>query len=194
MLFRSGAGVLVGVVSFFGRQDGTAHLNMVWERDQVRPASRLGFHDMLPEGQSRTWTGLMLDAGCPLRDAVSGAEPRARTAQAEPAAQPAPQTGGGTADRQAADALAQQVPDVASRQMSMECAVTGVTRAFAIRLADGRFKRFDEGGNTRAAEVFQGTAQGEAVLSGKAPGARPRVEVVGQELGDRIMVERIRIL
>ena len=36
-----GAGVLVGVVSFFGRQDGTAHLNMVWERDQVRPASRL---------------------------------------------------------------------------------------------------------------------------------------------------------
>jgi hypothetical protein len=193
-----GIGLLVAVISFVARRDRTEDLAMVRLRQQVRP-TRLGFHDMLPQGPTRTWTGILLDAGCPMREAVTPGVPPAgeqvrspepQAAEAPPPAAPAPVPG----DPQREDVLRLLTPDLRARQMDMSCAITGHTRGFAIWLPDGQVKRFDEGGNTRALAAFQATPQGQAVLAGRTPGSNPRAQITGHEQGDRLVVQAIRIL
>ncbi|HWQ54406.1 MAG TPA: hypothetical protein VN442_12025 [Bryobacteraceae bacterium] len=186
-----GIGVILGGLSYFARSNRTDHLVQVRDRGQVRPTPRrLGVQEMFPSEGTRKWTGTLLDAGCPVRDAFIADTP-AVPHPATTAQQSIAQT---QANQQNADAAAQLVPDVRARQMDMTCAITGLTRAFAVYLPGGEVKRFDEGGNTRALEAFQFTPEGQAVLSGQAQGAKPRAEISGREQGDRIIVERVRLL
>jgi hypothetical protein len=207
------AGLLIAAISYSVRREyRTEDLDMVRLRQQVQPMRRLGYHDLLPAGDPQTWTGVLLDAGCPTREAFRPGQPSPE--RSDPQAPDVPARPGGAAanaPREAAqtaageqtpgqgdtapgDVLRLMVPDALGRQMDMSCAITGNTRGFAVWLPDGQVKRFDEGGNTRAITAFQGTTVGQAVLSGQAQGVHPRAEVSGRVQGDRIIVDAIRIL
>jgi hypothetical protein len=192
-------GVILTVLSFVFRSDRTSRENMVRIREQTEtqpPAinfnrGRIGEQPHMPAGL-HTWTGLMVDAGCATRDTVALSNaPSGRLAVAPGGAQ---NSHGAAPNTENADAIAQQTPDLRARNADPSCAVTAVTRGYAVFLPDGELKNFDEGGNTKAAVAFEGTAAGQAVMNGRSLGDKPRVSVTGAQSGDRIVVQDIRIL
>jgi hypothetical protein len=171
-----GLGTALAVASFVLRPDRPVHENMPAE------GGRYGLVRL------RTWSGVLIDAGCLDRSDVRPATPQAGSL---PAQSQAPSEGGinvgpdaARAERQ--DALAHQVPDLLSRQPDAGCAITGATRGFALYLPDGQLKNLDEGGNTKALEVLESTSAGQG-------GEKPRVTVRGRLAGDRIVVESIQV-
>ena len=147
---------------------------------RMRP-TRLGPAPGLAEGV-RTWSGMLVDAGCRNRENYV-----LQTPVRETPPEPAP----ARAERQGA--AENRVPDVAARQMDMGCAVTGETTAFAILLDNGQLKDLDEGGNTFAWEAIQATPEGQAVLAGKQRGVKPRAVLRGTMQNDEIIVESLRL-
>lgn len=204
-------GLLLTILSFVGRSDRTSRENMVRIREQTPTQGpgetlnrgRIGSQASVPIG-AQTWTGVLVDAGCPNRDAVALSGVPAGTLATEPGGATAtPRTGGGahgiavsgqTLERQRSDAMAQQVPDLRARNTDPACSVTATTRGFALYLPDGALKNLDEGGNTLAAVAFEGSPQGQAVMNGKSLGDKPRASVKGVMQGDRIIVQDIRLL
>jgi hypothetical protein len=197
-LLLTGAFVALGAalpaVFFLALSDRTSHENMVLER------GRIGTQAPLSRGPL-TWTGRLVDAGCPNRGGffLGMSSGQAAAVQPDaPAAEPTSASGISvspeTAQAERGDALAHQVPDLRTRQEDYACAITGMTRAFALVLPDGQLKNLDEGGNTMALEAFEHSSQGQAVLSGFMQGSKPRASVTGAARGDHIIAENIRLL
>ncbi len=185
---------LFTVATFSARTDRTNHENMVLERGHV-PTQEM--HEVRAAG---TWQGRLIDAGCPDRSRFFLALPSSRSA-AQPGSVTAVSTSAyginvspDTAQAERSDAVAHHVPDLHTRQQEYSCAVTGITRAFAVELPDGQIKNLDEGGNTYAMELFEHTPNGEAVMSGRERGAKPQVSVTGTMRGNQIIAESIRLL
>lgn len=201
-------GTFLAVLSFVGRSTRTSHENMVRDRGQTPTQGprltldrgRFGSEASVPLDPA-TWTGVLVDAGCNNRDAFALGAPAAGHVAVEPGA-----TGekagaakgitvsGKTLASERSDVLPILAPDVAFGSMDPACAVTGSTRGFAVYLSNGVLKNLDEGGNTKAMEMFQASPQGQAVLNGKSLGEKLRVAVKGMMHGDRIVVEDIRRL
>jgi hypothetical protein len=195
-------GLLLTILSFVGRNDRTSRENMIQIREQTPTQSpgqtlnrgRIGSQAPAPVG-AQTWTGILVDAGCPNRDAVALSGAPAGTLATEPGGGAhGTAVSGQTLDRERSDAMAQQVPDLRARNADPSCAVTALTRGFALYLPDGALKNLDEGGNTMAVVVFEGSPQGQAVVNGKSLGEKPRASVKGVMQGDRIIVQDIRLL
>lgn len=201
-------GLFLTIISFLLRSDRTSTEGMIHDREQTptqRPSQtldrgRIGTEQSISQGAS-TWTGILIDSGCPDLDRANlRAAPGENMAQqpGAPAAQTTRAEGidvsAATAQSERADALEHQTPDLRARNQDFGCAITGVTRGFALYLPDGQVKDLDQGGNTQALVAFQGTATGQAVMNGRALGAKPRAAVTGIGSGDRIIVESIRLM
>jgi hypothetical protein len=202
-------GAALTVISFVARTNRTSGENMVRTRGQVvtQPPTvtlnrgRIGYEPD-PQLGERTWTGTLVDAGCMDRDEITpGAPPPMSMPAVAGAPQATPSGGGGaegvtvsgktlTAERSVA--APQLVPDLRSRMMDPACSITGANRGLAILLPNGELKDLDEGGNTLAMQAFESSLQGQAVLNGKAPGAKPNVTVTGVDHGDRIVVSKVK--
>lgn len=155
---------------------------------RVRP-TRLGPPPGLAEGV-QTWSGTLVDAGCTNRDSNL----------LQTAAREAPPEEAGSGQEAAApsaqvpeEVTENLVPDVATRQMDLGCAVTAATTAFAILLDNGQLKDLDEGGNTFAWEAVQATPAGQAVLEGKQRGLKPRAVLQGTLRNQEIIVDSLRL-
>jgi hypothetical protein len=146
-----------------------------------------------PGGKEMTVTGILIDAGCQDRTALNLARPpRNRTGATPPDGPDADRNINPEAER--AGAIAQQVPETINRQPDMTCAVTEATRGFALLLDDGRLVNLDEAGNTRAIDAVGRSAAGRAMLNGKGPAVKPKVEVTGRFLEERLLVTKLRLL
>jgi hypothetical protein len=77
--------------------------------------------------------------------------------------------------------------------MDPSCSISGDTRAFAMLLPNGTLLNLDEGGNTKADELFQSSAAGMAILNGKPGGEKPHAEIKGIRRGDTLNVITIRL-
>jgi hypothetical protein len=179
--------------------------NQVRDRGQTRPADpsqswnrgRLGTQEPLPKGVQE-YSGLLVDATCSDRTSLNLRE---KPTQAPMAQSPSPASGsegssGGvtvdakTMQSERSDALAHQVPDLASRQPDPSCAITGSTRGFALLTREGRLLNLDEGGTTYAWQAINSLPEGRALLNGSGAGVKPQVEVRGRVQGDRLIVEK----
>jgi hypothetical protein len=187
--------------------DGGAVLNQAMERGRTQTQGAT-----MPPGEreramaeiNRQYSGMLIDAGCPNRSpynlslppesfsvAIAGAGGNANN-------QPAP--GGGvsafgitvspqTIQKERADIMPHQVPDMRTRQRDPTCAVTARTKDFALLLASGRLLNLDPGGNTLAWQGLQATAQGRAMLNGEAPGMKPAGSMLGYIDGSTLVVQ-----
>ena len=149
------------------------------------------------------YQGVLLDAGC--RDfsnanlrkaplAAAGAGPAQTPQQAEAARS----AFGITVDAQTlaaqrSDILPHQVVDLLSRQSDPTCAIKGNTRSYALLLDSGRLLDLDDGGNTFATVAVEGFPAGRAMLTGQAPGLKPRATVKGHIEGDRILAGSVQL-
>lgn len=162
------------------RQPGDNRQTM--DRTRLRPPPGMA------EGV-QTLRGVLVDAGCRNRDSftleTTGERSLPPAAGSQGVARPADQI-----PEQVTENL---VPDSASRQMDVGCAVTGATTAFAILLGNGQLKNLDEGGNTFAWEAVVATPEGQAVLEGRQSGVKRSAVLTGTLQGDRIMVESLRL-
>jgi len=144
-----------------------------------------------------TLHGILVDASCPDRTSLNlRTAPVAPPAAAPPAQSEHPASKGvsvdsQTADRERADALAKQTPDLRTRQQDPNCAVSGATVSFAVLLDDGRLLNLDEGGNTLAGQAVHASPAGNAMLNGNAAPFKPAVTIVGRPESGRGVVEKI---
>lgn len=189
---------------------------------QTLNKGRLGSQPSMPPGPL-TLNGILVDGSCadrsqsnlmraPVPLAQKGPVETPQEARTENAARaetgfatatgqphsPAVSASGITVDaqtlaREQAEALAQQVPDLTTRQMDMSCAITGRTAAFAFLMDNGRLLNLDGAGNTWAAQVVQSSTEGQAMLNGKGPGVKPRVTIKGTIWGDQVLVESLNL-
>ncbi len=148
--------------------------------------TRLGPARGLAEGV-RTWSGMLVDAGCGNRQNYMLQTP-ARETLAGPASAHAEQQGAARSPKVPEEATENRVPDVVARQMDVACAITGATTGFAILLDNGQLKDLDEGGNTFAWEAVQAT-----LLGGTPRGVKPRAVLQGTLRNDEIIVESLRL-
>ena len=139
--------------------------------------------------------GILIDAGCRDRSAVNLAQPAERFSAAVPVQPPASAHGitvdANTADRERADVVMHQAPDLATRQPDPTCAITGGTRGYAVLLDNGKLVDLDEGGNTFASEAVFATKQGRDLLNGKAYGFKPRVTIHGRIAGAKLLATSV---
>ena len=91
------------------------------------------------------------------------------------------------------DVLPHQVADLLSRQSDPTCAIKGNTRAYALLLDSGRLLDLDDGGNTFATVAVEGSGAGRAMLTGQAPGFKPRATVKGRIQGDKIVATGVQL-
>jgi hypothetical protein len=189
---------LVAAVMAIAQTDQkTSNENQVRDRGQVPPEGRR----QMPKEQKgraaqkvRDFHGLLLDAGCQDR---TTANLRQTPLQPDLATQTSRKSGAGvsvdsnTANRERADALEHQVPDLKTRQMDPTCAISGSTRAFLVLLDDGKALKLDEGGNTFAMEAIQTSPAGRAMLNGSGPAFKPAITLRGHLEGDAIVVQKI---
>ena len=188
--------------------------NMVRDRGQTRvPNSsqvmtrgRLGTQSGPPVAET-TVTGILIDASCEDRSALNlRSQPESLAAelpaqppnalQGNPPRQGAVSAHGITVDartiaREHADIAPHQVPDMLTRQEDPTCAITAATRGYAMFTRTGRLLNLDEGGNTFASAAVLANPRGRAMLNGQAPGVKPRAEIKGWILGDRLIVDSI---
>src|SRR3954469_939156 len=124
------------------------HPNDVRDRGQTRPPDesqswtrgRLGTQQPIPY-KLQDFSGMLVDASCDDRSALN--------LQQQPAAQPMMPQSAAKANpkgpqKQNADAMVHQTPDVVTRQPDRSCAVNGGTRGFALLMPDGRLLNLDE--------------------------------------------------
>jgi len=143
--------------------------------------------------------GVLLDAGC--RDFSShnlSKAPARVTNDGSIENNTARTASGVTVDAQAlaaqrADVLPHQVADLLSRQSDPTCAIKGNTRAYALLLENGRLLDLDDGGNTYATAAVEGSTEGRAMLTGQAPGFKPRAIVKGRLQGDKILATSVQL-
>jgi hypothetical protein len=91
------------------------------------------------------------------------------------------------------DVMPHQVADLMSRQSDPTCAIKGNTRAYALLLDNGRLLDLDDGGNTYATVAVEGSTEGRAMLTGQAPGFKPRATVKGRLQGDKIVATGVQL-
>jgi len=91
------------------------------------------------------------------------------------------------------DVLPHQVADLLSRQSDPTCAIKGNTRAYALLMDSGRLLDLDDGGNTYATVAVEGSDAGRAMLTGQAPGFKPRAKVKGRIQGDKIIASSVQL-
>jgi hypothetical protein len=138
--------------------------------------------------------GILVDAGCVDRSSLNLRRPAMPPAIAAPMGKPAGGTlSAGAADQARADALEHQVPDLLARHDDPACAVTGLTRGFAILTGDGRLLNLDEGGNTMAIQAIQANPAGRALLNRSGPAIKPKAIVTGRIRGDRVLTSKLSI-
>ncbi len=151
--------------------------------------------------------GILVDAGCRNRSSLNlkrSPESVANTAPAGMANRSDKNSTGGesahgitvdqkTIDAERSDVMEHQVLDLRSRQMDPTCAVTGATRGFALLTDNGRLLDLDEGGNSKAVEAVQASDAGRKMLSGAAPGFKPRATIKATIHGDRAMVDQLKL-
>jgi hypothetical protein len=174
----------------------------VRERGQVHPPDgsqswtrgRLGTQQPLPS-KVQQFSGILVDASCDDRSALNlqqqPAPPTLAVTPSVPNGAPGVKVDPKTLQRERADAMAQQTPDVVNRQPDRSCSVNGSTKGFALLLPNGRLLNFDEGGNTLAMQGLQGTPDGRAMLNGTTGGIKPQVTLTGRVQGDRLIVDKI---
>ena len=168
---------------------------------------RIGQQAAIPYGPQKFY-GILVDAGCPERDAmtlqlrpVSPVAPAPPTAGAKGAAAPANGGNGINVSQQVLAAERGRVtwmetPDHLTRQMDPACGISGATKAFALFMPQGTWGKLvnlDEGGNTYAYEAFQATPQGQAILSGTGQPMKPVATVTGFRRGDKIIVSSVQL-
>jgi hypothetical protein len=176
--------------------------NQVRDRGQTRPADesqswtrgRLGTQQPIPY-KLQEFSGILVDASCDDRSSLNLHQQPAQPAMAkqDSTTQSAPKVkvDAKTMERERADAMAHQTPDLITRQPDRSCAVNGATRAFALLMPEGRLVNLDEGGNTMAFQGIQSTAAGRAMLNGTGGALKPQVTLRGRIHGDRVIVEKI---
>ncbi len=152
--------------------------------------TRLGPPAGLAEGV-RTWTGTLLDASCRNLNSSTLGLPARETLPGQ--AGPGQEAAAGRSSLVPREVTENRVPDLATRQTDMGCAVTSATTGFAILLDNGQIKDLDEGGNTFAWEAIQATPAGQAMLAGKQHGVKPRAILQGTLRKDEISVESVRL-
>jgi hypothetical protein len=164
------------------------------DRGQTRPPDqsqswtrgRLGTQQPVPY-KLQDLSGILIDASCDDRSALNLQQEPAQPDLAAQNAPPQPKN----ANKQNADAMAHQTPDVVTRQPDRSCAVNSATRAFALLMPDGRLVNLDEGGNTLAFQAIQSTPAGRAMLNGTGAALKPQVTLRGRIQGDRLILEKI---
>jgi hypothetical protein len=144
-----------------------------------------------------TLSGILVDGSCEYRSSLNLRE----RPQLAPAPVPKQPTGGVSAygvtvdaetlQRERADALAHQVPDLRMRESDPTCAITGSTRSFALLLNNGLLLNLDEGGNTMALQYLQSDPAGRALLNGSGPAMKPWMTIQGRMQGAKLTVEKI---
>lgn len=145
------------------------------------------------------WRGLLVDAECPDRESRNLRQ-QPSTPQTKGPAPPASSANAGgvkvdqkTLNAERSDIMPHLTQDLASRQMDAHCAISGATRAFALFLPNGLLLNLDEGGNTKAASVFQNSPQGQAVLNGHSRSEKPIATVKGRRRDDSLVVNTISL-
>jgi hypothetical protein len=176
--------------------------NQVRDRGQTRPPDesqswtrgRLGTQQPVPY-KLQEFSGILVDASCEDRSALNLQQQPSQPALATPVSAPQPAPGvkvdAKTAQRERADAMAHQTPDVVTRQPDRSCSINGSTRGFALLMSNGRLVNLDEGGNTMVMQGVHSTAAGRAMLNGTGGGLKPQVTLRGRVQGDRLIVEKI---
>jgi hypothetical protein len=183
----------------------TANENMVHQRGQTpvqderetMTRGRIGSQVMMPMGQVAV-SGILVDASCEDRTSLNL---RSRPLPL-PSVKPAPPSSGAvsaggvsvdarTIENERADVAAHLVPDIVARQEDPSCAVTSATHGYAVLMDNGRLLNLDEGGNTLATQAIQSIAAGRAMLNGQGPGIKPRIDVKGWILDDKVIVDTI---
>jgi hypothetical protein len=164
--------------------------------EKPKPIPPAVFHGVLLDGGCRDFSKSNLNKA-PLSVAASSP---AETPQAAAAAQAnGPRAAFGiTVDAQTlaaerTDVMPHQVADLLSRQSDPTCAIKGNTRAYALLLDNGRLLDLDEGGNTYATVAVGDSAAGRAMLTGQAPGLKPRATVKGRVQGDKIVAVSVQL-
>ncbi|MBV8906658.1 MAG: hypothetical protein JOZ22_23700 [Acidobacteriia bacterium] len=218
---KSGLVTAAGIVAILFFTVAAAYRNdygLTAPRDAPLSFGRIGAE---PPSEPVTLTGTLVDAGCMDRSAENLARPSASLSQDAPAEPPEQQatenaerakvgyagrnvnpastsiTASGitvdqqTLDRERADIMSHQVPDLFARQPDMSCAITGDIKAFALLTDKGRLLNLDPGGNTWAFELVQSTDAGRSLLNGMGSSLKPHVAVKGQIWADELIVESI---
>lgn len=179
---------------------------------QSMDRGRAGSEASVP-GKPLIWRGILVDAGCRDRSITNLRKPAAQAPAVAPVNRSADSadTSGGRAgkegsvsshgisvDEKTADAersrpMETHTPDHLTRQMDPSCSISGDTRAFAMLLPKGTLLNLDEGGNTKAYELFQSNPAGRAIMNGKPGGEKPHAEIKGVRRGDTLNVLTIRL-
>jgi hypothetical protein len=178
---------------------------------QSMDRGRAGSEAAVPD-RPVTWRGILVDAGCQdrsitnlrkppaLSPAVPPDKPSADAADSPngPAARDAAVSSHGinvdarTAEAERSGPLETHTADHLTRQMDPSCAITADTRGFALLLANGTLLNLDEGGNTKAFQMFQANPAGRAIINGNSTGEKPRAVIKGIRRGDKLTVVKIR--
>jgi hypothetical protein len=189
--------ILVSIAAAFSQTP-----NADRDRGQTRPPDnsqswtrgRLGTQQPIPY-KLQNFSGTLVDASCDDRTTLNLQQQPTHPDLAEENSPPQPAPGAKvdpkTAQKERADALAHQNPDVVTRQPDRSCAVNGATRGFALLMTNGRLVNLDEGGNTMALQAVQSTPAGRAMLNGTGGALKPQVTLRGRIQGDRLIVEKI---
>src|SRR5438105_3056401 len=110
---------------------------------------------------TKTWSGILLDAGCRDRSVENLRTPPMDSPAAAPNTSANPAKGlavpPDVLKSERAEATGPHTSDHASRYSSASCALTSDTKAFALLLPNGVLMELDEGGNTLAFDAFQST-------------------------------------
>ena len=147
-------------------------------------------------GVTLTLHGIVVDAACRDRSAQNLRRPpegfptppaQAKTADSAHGITIDPRV----AEKERADALAHQVPDMRDRSSDETCGITGQTSSFGMLLDDGKFLILDSGGNTLMQDAIQSSAAGHAMLDGNGPALKPKATVQGTILRDRLKVAEV---
>jgi hypothetical protein len=186
---------------------------------EVQPPSqsmdrgRVGSQPNVPE-KPQTWRGVLVDAGCRDRSIANLRAPSSTapavppdSAAVDPADVPNGPAGrdgaldshGIAVDEKTAQAertapLEAHTQDHLTRQLDPSCAINGDTHSFSLLMPNGLLLNLDEGGNTKAFEMFQSSPQGMSILNGNAPGQKPRATVKGVRRGATLNVSNIRLM
>ena len=73
------------------------------------------------------------------------------------------------------------------------CPVTAGTRAFGLKLADGKLLDLDEAGTTFVSAALNGNKDGRALINRTVDSIRPRAAVKGHLRGAKIMVDSLTV-
>jgi hypothetical protein len=198
--------VIVSTAALFAQLDQkTNNENMVRSRGQTpvedqretMSRGRVGWQPMMPLGKL-TVTGILIDASCEDRTSLNM---RSRPLPLPPT-QPSPPSSGAVAaagisvnaqtiEKERADVMPHQVPDMRTRQEDPTCAVTAATSLYAVLTDSGRLLNLDQGGNTLMSQAISSDPRGRAMLNGQGPGIKPRIAVKGWIFDDKVIVDSV---